>query len=97
MIMPYVTPEASFDPDNITPEVSFDPASDDEVDSSSKLDAIISENTELKTQLFNKQQELEALTLKIDMLQHEHKIAMTELEQQLRLEYQDKFMSLAAV
>ena len=61
MIMPYVTPEASFDPDNITPEVSFDPASDDEVDSSSKLDAIISENTELKTQLFNKQKELEAI------------------------------------
>ncbi len=86
--MTSVTSETSFDADNIMPEFSFDPdnspeASDDEADMKSEI-------IKLKTQLFLKQQELEAQKRENEVLRLQHQVAMKQLEIDLHVDFENK-------
>ncbi len=119
MIMAYVEPEASFDAESngsseasfeaeesevavVKPEKSFDPEPD-ETDESELM--------QVKLQLLQKQQEVDALKREIEahkreieeqklqnqVLQAKHNVAMCELKQELRLGFVDKIKEIIAL
>ena len=94
MIMIYVEPEASWDPDpDVFSEISFDPEE-------SELHAVQSELKELKIQVDAQKLEIEAQKLEIETLKLQHKIAICSLEQELHLKFSEKIkeiMGIAAV
>ena len=117
MIMAYVEPDESFEAESngsseasfeeeesevtvVNPEKSFDPEGPDE-----------SELMQVKLQLFQKQQEVDALKREIDaqrreieeqklqnqVLRAKHNVAMCELQQELRLGFVDKIKEIMAL